>query len=44
MRLFSLGELELKEEKDEERRDEDEQGTSEVKSVQETQVLQLQQR
>lgn len=44
MRIFSLGELELKEEKDEERRDEDEQGTSEVKSVQETQVLQLQQR
>lgn len=44
MRIFSLGELELKEEKDEERRDEDEQGTSEVKSVQETQVLQMQQR
>lgn len=44
MRIFSLGELELKEKKDEERRDEDEQGTSEVKSVQETQVLQLQQR
>lgn len=44
MRIFSLGELELKEEKDEERRVEDEQGTSEVKSVQETQVLQLQQR
>lgn len=44
MRIFSLDELELKEENDEERRDEDEQGTSEVKSVQETQVLQLQQR
>ncbi|XP_063353208.1 trichohyalin-like [Pelmatolapia mariae] len=44
MRIFSLGELELKEEKDEERRDEEEQGTSEVKSVQETQVLQLKQR
>ncbi|XP_035770533.1 trichohyalin-like, partial [Neolamprologus brichardi] len=39
MRIFSLGELELKEEKDE-----DEQGASEVKSVQETQVFQLQQR